>query len=111
MKRKIALVLALCFVVSLLASCGSSLSGTYTAESFGSKLTYTFSGNDVKLSVSVFGMQAVTVNGTYKIDGNSITLTFGGEEAEAKQYSGTFDFAKGEDGKTITIGLVTYEKQ
>ena len=111
MKRIIALGLTLCLLVAVLASCGNSLSGVYTADAFGSKLTYEFSGDKVTLRVSVLGVQAASIQGTYKISGSSITLSFGGDESEAAQYSGTFDFYKSDDGKTIKIGLIECQKQ
>ena len=109
MKKWIALSLALVLIASFLVSCGTMLNGSYSAEVFGSKMTYTFTGNKVTLTVSVLGTQIASIDGTYKIKGSSITLTFGGDEAEAKQYSGSYDFVKN-DG-SIKIGLVEYKKQ
>ncbi|MBQ8747707.1 MAG: hypothetical protein IJZ08_07575 [Clostridia bacterium] len=109
MKKWIALSLALVLIASFLVSCGTLLNGSYSAEVLGSKMTYTFTGNKVTLTVSVLGTQIASIDGTYKIKGSSITLTFGGDEAEAKQYSGSYDFIKNDD--SIKIGLVEYKKQ
>ena len=119
MKRVLALALV-CVMVFALASCAKKLSGTYTAEAglgglVGGKTSYTFSGSKVTVSVtgSLLGSSKTTeYEGKYEIteadDGSmSITFTFG--DADAKQYSGTFNFVDNKD--SIKIGLLTYTKQ
>ena len=91
--RTLCLVLALVCIGTVLAGCAKTLSGTYKADVFGSGVSYTFKGKDVTVNVLVG-------------DG-TITLTFGdADAAEAKSYSGTFDFAETEN--SIKIGLMEY---
>ena len=127
MKKSIKII---CFILSLaiicitLASCGKSLSGTYTGEigslgTIGGKMTYVFSGSKVtiKLSAGVFGITAnKEFEGTYKLIDNddgtrSIEFVFG---SDALDYAGTFDFEEGveEDGThTVTIAGLKYFKK
>ena len=110
----VALSLAAVMVCALLASCGTTLSGTYSnkVDVFGVSSTetvYKFTGKKVSIKVAtdVMGLEsAVEFEGTYKIEDDKITFTFGGEGAE---YSGTVPFAKTDDG--IKIAGVEYKKQ
>ena len=102
--RTLCLVMALVCIGTVLAGCAKTLSGTYKADVFGSGVSYTFKGKDVTVNVLVLGTVVTTLSGTYEIGDGTITLTFGdAEEAEAKTYGGTFEFAEGEN--TIKIGL------
>lgn len=108
MNKNIIKIAALALVVVMLAatlvSCGG-LSGTY--EGMGTE--YTFKGSKVSIQVNVFGANiGDPIEGTYKISGDKITLTFADDEG-ADKYSGTFDFEKGDD--YIKIGMVTYNKK
>ena len=103
----------LCVVMTLvcigivLAGCAKTLSGTYKADAFGSGVSYTFKGKNVEVNVLVLGTVVTTLSGTYEIGDGKITLTFGdADAAEAKSYSGTFDFAETEN--SIKIGLMEY---
>jgi uncharacterized lipoprotein YehR (DUF1307 family) len=122
--KKLTKVLALAIVVAMaclaLASCGKTLSGTYTAELdvgiAGAKTSYTFKGSKVTVTKtgSLFGAQNTTeYEGKYVIteakDG-SMTITFTFEDSDAKEYTGEYKFAEDKDAKTITIGVVTYTK-
>ncbi len=123
--KKFTKVLALVVVAAMLclalASCGKTLSGTYTAGGdigglAGAKTSYTFSGSKVTVSVTttLLGSQKTTeYEGKYEIaeakDG-SMTITFTFEDSEAKEYTGTQKFAEDKDAKTITIGMITYTK-
>ena len=99
-----ALSLVLVMLVATLASCGG-LSGTY--EGIGTE--YTFKGNKVSIQINALGIDiGDPIEGTYKISGDKITLTFADEEG-ADEYSGTFDFEKGED--YIKIGVAKYNKK
>ena len=112
-KKLLALTLVLVLLLSVFTACGTMLNGTYRAEVMGNGTSYTFSGNKVTLNVSLLGAVVATLEGTYEINDGTITLTFSGdaeEEEEAKQYSGTFDFVMDDDGDTIKIGMVEYEK-
>ena len=123
--KKLTKVLALAIVVAMvcvaLASCGKTLSGTYTAGGdlaglAGAKTSYTFSGSKVTVSVTttLLGSQKTTeYEGKYEIkeaDDGSMTITFTFENEDAKEYKGEYKFAENKDEKTITIGLVTYTK-
>jgi uncharacterized lipoprotein YehR (DUF1307 family) len=108
--KKFTKVLALVVVASMLclilASCGA-LSGKYR-DALG-LTTYEFKGNKVTLTISLLGAKE-SFEGTYKInkdgDEQEIEFTFG--DKDAKDYSGTFEFEKTDDG--IKIGLFEYEK-
>ena len=108
--RAVAVVLMLAALCTVLASCGKTLSGTYSAEVLGTGATMTFKGSKVTTSYKALGTELYSVTGTYKIEDSKITITYEGENAEeAKDYAGTFDFTENEDG-SIKIGLVTYKK-
>lgn len=107
--RILALLLSLVLLLGALAGCAETLSGTYKAETLGTGASYTFDGKNVKVDVLVLGTVATTLEGTYEIKDNKITLTFGDTESEeAKTYGGTFDFAETET--SIKIGLIEYTK-
>lgn len=108
MKRFLAIILVTSMLVLTLASCGAKLSGTYEADAFGTGTKYTFNGDKVKMTVTVVGMVAAELEGTYELGDGTITLTFSGENAE--QYSGTFEFSMDEEGESIMIGLFEYKK-
>ena len=60
----------------LLAACGQSgLSGTYAAKGTGTRLDFK-SGSAVSIT-----MAGQTAQGTYKIDGKQVTVTFEGQQA------------------------------
>jgi hypothetical protein len=88
-------------LLGVLASCANTLSGTYVDSTGIVKLT--FDGDKVTYSSGV-GALSLTLEGTYKIDGDEITLTIDGSPI-----NGTLPYDK--DGKTITIGGVTYTKK
>lgn len=97
--RKSAKILSFLLVVVVLmftlASCGSRLSGTYeTDEVLGSKTSYTFDGNEVTIKITIIGV-STELTGTYAIEDDEITFTFG-EDEDAKTYSGTHSFEKGD---------------
>lgn len=98
MKRCVKLISVMMVIVVLmmtLASCGARLSGTYeTAEVFGSKTAYTFDGDKVTIKLTIIGV-STEFSGTYEIKDNEITFSFEGEDA--KTYSGTQAFEKGDD--------------
>ena len=54
-------------------------------------------------------MDLMSVSGTYTIDGDKITFSFAADESGSDSYSGTFDFKS--DENSITIGVITYQKQ
>lgn len=118
MKKSVIRVLAFVLVCAALcaafASCGKTISGTYSAEALGTGATLTFKGSKVTTTYKAVGAIVYTVEGKYEIKDNQITITYEGEKAdEAKDYAGTFTFEQGKNdsGKEyIKIGLVTYTK-
>ena len=106
MKRILCIALVAVMLVSLVA-CGGKLSGTYKTEDIlGSYVSYTFKGSKVIVETYVLGTKALKVTGSYKIDGNEITLTYDSKDAEGEKnvVSGTQTFEKG-DGY-IKIGVL-----
>ena len=103
--RLIALSLVLVMGLGMLASCGKTLSGEYKCDD--TKIldvTLAFDGDTVKATGKL--IVSVSVEGTYKIDGDKITLTFGDDKFNL---SGTHSFEQ--SGKTIKIDGVSYTKQ
>lgn len=110
-----------------LASCGSTISGTYSAETsvlgVESKVTYAFDGKNVtvssKVTTALGSVESPTLEGTYEIgkddDGNK-TITFdysGDEKSEGAADEGvalSFNQGKDDKGKYIEIaGTKLYE--
>ncbi len=111
MKRWIAIFLVVLMLLPTLTACGSTLSGTYEAEAFGTTTAYTFKGSKVTIDVTFLGAVVASFEGTYEIDGSKITFTFGDDEEDAKQYSGAFTFEKNDENDTIKIGIAEYKKK
>ena len=118
--RVMALVLALTAVLFVFASCGKTLSGTYSAEFDIAVLKYTatyeFKGSKVtatKVTNPLIGdSKTTTLEGTYEIienDDGSMDIKLSFETTDSEIKSGTFDFEEGED--YIKIGLVKYTKK
>ncbi len=95
--RVLAVAMALLMVMVVLASCGTKLSGTYK----GTLTSLTFDGDKVKASAG-----PISIEGTYKIDGDKITLTFGNDTLKL---GGEHTFEK--DGDTIKIDGIKYTKE
>lgn len=110
MKKILCGVLVVVMLLSL-AACGNKLSGTYSAKNFLGEVSYTFSGDKVVVKTFLAGQKVLEVEGTYKIDGEEITITYASEDAEkdGNVLSGTQKFAKG-DGY-IEIGSLKLEQQ
>ncbi len=105
--KVISIALALVTLVCVFASCGTKLSGKYSAEAFGTGVSYEFKGSKVTVSFKLLG-QSESIEGTYKIKDDKITFTFDSDNEDAKNYSGTFGFEKGED--YIKIEGIKYTK-
>ena len=107
--KVLALVLVAAMLCIALASCGKTLSGTYSAEIIGTGASYTFKGSKVTIKAKVLGFEK-TFDGKYEIyeeDGaEKIKFTF--EDDDAKEYAGSFSFSEGED--YIKIGGIKYTK-
>lgn len=109
--KLLSVLLVAAMLGTLLTACGNTLDGTYKADAFGSGMAYTFDGKSVTLNVTVLGTVIATVEGTYEIEDGYITMTFAGEDESAQAYSGTFEFSADEDGDSIKIGVVEYERE
>ena len=107
--RIFAAVMAILLVTLTLAACGTTLSGTYSAEVAGTGKTYAFKDNKVTVSYKFLGTEVYSYDGTYKIEDDKITITIDSEDKDAKDLKGTFDFEKTDDG--IKIGVIEYKKQ
>ena len=104
--RLIALSLVLVMGLVMLASCAKTLSGEYKCDDTKiMDVTLTFEGETVKATGKVLIFSG-SVDGTYRIDGDKITLTFGDDKFNL---SGEHSFE--EDGQTIKIDGVSYTKQ
>ena len=90
--------------VFTLASCGKTLSGTYSSgvgdtSIIGGGTSYTFNGKNVKIAVTggAFGFEkTVEYEGTYSIEDGKITFTFDSGDKDAASYNGSFDFEEGD---------------
>lgn len=87
MKRIISLALVcvlLVGVVFALASCGS-LSGTYTYEQNGMKMSYKFSGKNVSM-ITEIGDEKYTIEGTYELNDDETKITVTPDADSVKTY-------------------------
>ncbi len=123
--RVLALVLVIAMACLALASCGKTLSGTYSAEVglgdlAGVKQSFTFKGSKVILTVTgssfLTGSATAEYEGKYEIteaaDGTmNITFEFESEDEDAKDFNKTHSFSEDKDAGTIKIGAITYTKQ
>ena len=107
--RIFAAIMAILLVTLALAACGTTLSGTYSAEVAGTGKTYAFKGNKVTITYKLLGTEVYSYDGTYKIEDDKITITIDSEDKDVKDLKGTFDFEKTDDG--IKIGVVEYKKK
>ena len=117
MKRSIkiiAITLVAIMLCGALASCGQSLRGKYVNED--TATTFEFSGKKVTVTTpknlaSILTGSKIVVEGTYEIDGDTITFKFvddEGEEITDFRYNGSFNFEEKENGD-IVIGRLEYE--
>ena len=118
--RILAVVMAVLMVTLVLASCGKTLKGTYSAEIDVGILKYTatyeFSGKNVTVTKVVNPLigdaKTYTIEGTYEIienDDDTMDIKFEFETEDDHIKSGTFDFEEGED--YIKIGIAKYNKK
>lgn len=106
--KVIALIMTAAILCLALASCGKTLSGTYSAEIAGTGVEFEFKGKKVEMTLKVLGMSGDPVEGTYSIDDDKITFEFSTDDKDAKKYNGTFDFEEGDDYIKIgTFGKFT----
>ncbi len=96
--KVLALVMTAVILCLTLASCGKTLSGTYSMEAFGTGTEFEFKGNKVTITAKVAGAQVGDpVEGKYSIKDDKITFEFESDDKEAEEYNGTFDFEEGDD--------------
>lgn len=107
--KVIALALVIATLACVFASCGKTISGTYSAEAFGTGVVYEFKGSKVFITLKVVGFSGEAVEGKYEINDDKITFTFESDDSDVNKYNGEFSFEKGED--YIKIGGVKYTKQ
>ena len=95
---RIAAILLIAVMGLNLVACGgkSALVGKWEIEDSGMKMIWEFTKDD-KLIMSIDGYEDFATEGTYKVKGNKITVSFDGEDAN----EGTFK-VKG-DTLTITV--------
>ena len=118
--KKIISALLVCVLlvgcVFALASCGKTLSGTYSAGGDTLDTSYAFKGNKVTITYKVLGFSK-EIKGTYEITTNDedkdvIIFTFSDGEEDADKYAGEFSFAEGKEGdKECDISLLDFKKQ
>lgn len=108
MKKIVALVLVAVMLTMTLASCGTKLSGTYTAEILGTGAELEFKGSKVIITPKVLGSSQASVECKYTIKDDKITIT-PLDDGEETEYDGTSDFEKGDD--YIKIGIITFNKE
>lgn len=103
----LAVCIAVCVVFTLKHSPDSlSLQGEYTAVEIGTGATLRFDGDRVCVTYMSAGLEVYSVSGSYKISGDSITLSLNGNDAEqAVMFDGTHSFALG-DGYIVFDGIV-----
>ena len=114
--RLIALSLVLVMALGVLASCGKTLSGKYSADILGTGTTLTFDGKNVKVAVTVLSQEVASVDATYEIKDDKITFDFVDEDKvendkakdvlESWKAPATFEEGDG----YIKIGGVKYTK-
>lgn len=111
--RIMAVVMAVLMVTLVLASCGGGLSGKYSAEAYGSTITFEFKGNNVTYTMSAAGQEIFSLEGTYEIKGDKISFDFTADDtsiaAEMIDEMTNLDFEKG-DGYIVVDGLKMEKK-
>lgn len=109
--RILAVVMAVLMVSLCFVACGNKLSGTYehTEEAMGITATVKleFDGDKVKISSEALGISA-SVDATYEIKDDEITISIDDEDSLLKDLAGTFDFEKGKD--YVKIDGTEYKK-
>ena len=96
--KVLALVMTAVILCLTLASCGKTLSGTYSMEVLGTGTELEFKGNKVTITGKVAGVEVGDpAEGKYSIKDDKITFEFESDDKEVKEYNGTFDFEEGDD--------------
>ncbi len=112
-----ALLMTLVLLAGMLASCGTTLSGTYESEllglSFefksGGKVSFTYPSLNISSSILTEGLiNSATSEGTYEISKDKSTITFNFSDEGAKEYDGESSLEIGSD--YIKIDSITFTK-
>lgn len=110
-----ALVLVIATFACLLASCGG-LSGTYSAEMFGTGVEMEFKGNKVYYTIKAVGFSSEPIEGKYSIKGDKIKFEFNADKIEnetikeaVEEMEAEASFEKGDD--YIKIDGVKFTKK
>ena len=100
--KAIIAVLLICVMACSLVACTTRLNGTYTSSNGLIKQSFTFKDDDVVV-ISAFGINA---EGTYKIEDNTITITY-------KLLNLSYDLEKSfeKDGDKIIIDGTEFVKE
>ena len=107
--RFVAIAMALLMLCVALTACGKKLSGEYTSDKgILGETTYKFSGSKVEISYKSILGTVHTVNGTYEINDDEITITLDDGDEDSEDLGGTFAFEETDDG--IKIGMIEYKK-
>lgn len=127
MTRVVAVAIVAVIMCMMLASCGNTISGTYSATyesegflGFGKgsyTTTYEFKGKNVTMTVdaTVGGKTTTTItNGTYTIEDDQIIFTWDknvetNENGDSVVSTNKYEFSKGDD--FIYIGDQKYDKK
>jgi len=120
MTKVVAVALVAVIMCMMLASCGNTISGTYSGKGSGLlsgvSYSYEFKGKNVtvttKTEIPILGTIVNTQTGTYEIKDEKITFTWS-EDDETNDKgtvveTGPYDFEKGSD--YIKIGGLTLTK-
>ncbi len=111
--RILAVVLAMVMVTFVFASCGTTLSGTYSNNIVVGDLSLAFSGKNVTVTFDPLIGENVEIKGTYKIEDEKITFDFADDDDDDADWLGsllgTQSFEKTDAG--IKIGGVEYKKK
>ena len=105
MTRIVAVALVAVMLCLGLASCGKTLSGTYSAEELGTGITLKFDGKDVKFTIKVLGSEVASFDATYEIKDDKITFDVADEEEISNDFAKEIieeleepvDFEEGDD--------------
>ncbi len=115
--RILAVAMALLMVMVVLASCGKTLKGKYSADFLGTGTTMEFDGKNVRLAVTVTLIgEVAAIEGTYTIKDDKISFDFVDEDeitnekakAVLAKFSEPVSFEEGDD--YIKIAGVKYNK-
>ncbi len=100
MRTRKLLVFVLLIILALLTGCSTSLKGTYTGTTdIGLPVTLVFSEGNVQMNT----MGLFTMNGTYKVSGNTVEIT-------VNMYGETQTIRGGIKGKQLVFADMTLEK-